>query len=212
MSAPETEIGGAEIIGRYKITRDKFISTSETKHLIKVCEEQAAIDLFKGKQTWVTRHVLVVLVLNTGLRVREIAALKIGDIYLGRKKAYIRVRDKEGVKKRDVYFDVRLGKLLKKYVKIKGEVWKQPSAPGDYLFSKREGRPFICMTLNTSFKKALEKAELPMHHSIHHARHTYATHLLAETGDLQYVQKQLGHESMAFTVIYADALLDQDKA
>ena len=199
-------------MGRLQITRNKFFSTDEVKQLIKVCEEQATLDLRKGRRAWITRHVLVAIALNSGLRLAEITALKIGDIHLGRKKTYIRVRNGEGGKKRDVYFNGTLAKLLKEYIKIKGEMWNQPSCPGDNLFSYKGGRPHTRWALYKSFKKALEMAGLPMHHSIHHARHTYAIHLLADTGDLKYVQKQLGNESSAFTAIYADILQEQNQA
>lgn len=191
-------------MGRLQITRDKFFSPDEVKQLIKVCEDQAALDLLKGKQTWVTRHVLVALAFGSGLRVSEIAALKIVDIYLGRKYLYLRVRNEEADKKRDVYISESLANVLEDYIKIKGEKWGQPNGPGDYLFSKKEGKPFTRMALHDNFKKALERAGLPRHHSIHHARHTYAVQLLASTGDLKYVQKQLGNESLAFTALYID--------
>lgn len=196
----------------YKLSRNRLFSTEEVKQLLKTCEERAELDVLKGRQVWVTRHMLVALALRTGLKVSEIVALKIGDIHLGRKETYIRVRNGEGGIKRDVYFNGTLATLLKEYIKIKGKVWKQPTDLDDYLFSKKTGRPFTRMALFTSFKKALERAGLPMHHSIHHARHTYATKLLADTGNLKYVQKQLGHESIAFTAIYADILPEQNKA
>ena len=67
------------------------------------------------------------------------------------------------------------------------------------------------MALHVSFKKALEGAGLPKHHSIHNARHTYAIHLLAETNNLEYVQKQLGHYDLAFTAAYMGDFPDPDK-
>lgn len=189
-----------------KMTRDKFLSIDEVKKLLKVCEEQAQLDLLKGRQTWVTRHMLVALALRSGLRVSEIAALKIGDIHLSGKESYISVRHGKGDKARTVYFNGNLVKPLKDYLEIKAKTWRQPTGPDDYLFSHKEGKPFTTTALHISFKKALEKAGLPLHHSIHHARHTYATHLLADTDNLRYVQRQLGHENITHTAIYADVL------
>jgi integrase/recombinase XerD len=57
-----------------------------------------------------------------------------------------------------------------------------------------------------SFKKVTEKAGLPLHYSIHSARHTYATILLAKTSNLRFVQKQLGHASLNMTSLYANIL------
>jgi site-specific recombinase XerD len=61
-----------------------------------------------------------------------------------------------------------------------------------------------------SFKQAIKKAKLPEHYSIHCARHTYATYLLHDTGNLRYVQKQLGHAQLAMTALYADVLPEEN--
>ena len=196
----------------YEITREKFMSTDEVKRLLRTCEELADLDLLKGRQTWVTRHMLVALALRSGLRVSEIAALKIGDIHLAGKETRLVVRKGKGGKLRDVYFNGSLANPLKAYIEIKARSWGQPTGPGDYLFSHGEGRPFTTTALHISFKKALEKAGLPMHHTIHHARHSYATHLLADTGNLRHVQKQLGHKNLAMTGLYADILPEQNQA
>lgn len=199
-------------MGKYKITRDKFLSTDEVKRLLKVCEEQADLDLLKGRQIWVTRHMLVTLALRSGLRVKEIAALKIGDIRFSGQENYIRVKSGKGDKPRDVYFNNRLSKPLKRYIEVKKKTWKQPTEPGDYLFTAREGKPYTTTALHISFKKALQKGGLPLHHTIHHARHTFATHLLADTENLRYVQRQLGHENIAHTALYADILPEHNQA
>ena len=49
----------------YEITREKFMSTKEVKRLLRTCEELADLDLLKGRQTWVTRHMLVALALRS---------------------------------------------------------------------------------------------------------------------------------------------------
>jgi site-specific recombinase XerD len=196
----------------YQINRSKFLSAEEMKRLLKTCEEMADLDLLKGRQTWVTRNMLVALALRSGLRVSEIAALKVGDILLAGKETRLVVRNGKGGKERDVYFNGGLTKPLKQYIDIKARSWGQPTGPGDYLFTSRNGKPYTTTALHISFKKALDKAGLPKHHTIHHARHTFATHLLADTGNLKFVQKQLGHVSIAMTGLYADILPEQNQA
>jgi len=50
-----------------------------------------------------------------------------------------------------------------------------------------------------------------MTYSIHSARHTYATLLLAKSNSLRFVQKQLGHASIAMTSLYADVLPEMNQ-
>jgi len=47
---------------------------------MKICREQSDLDLLKGRQTWPVRYMLIDLALFSGLRVAEIAALKLGDL------------------------------------------------------------------------------------------------------------------------------------
>lgn len=198
-------------MAKYKITRDKFLTPDECRKLLKVCRDLADLDLTKGRQTWITRYMLVDLAIRSGLRVGEIASLKVGDLHLNGKDHYLAVKDGKGSKDRDVYIDPVLTKHLRDYLVIKRKAWRQDTNPGAYLFPSREGKPYTTTALHISFKKALERAGLPLHHSIHHARHTYATVSLATSDNLRFVQKQLGHENIGHTALYADLLPEKNR-
>jgi hypothetical protein len=49
-----------------------------------ICQEKYQLDLLYDRQTWPVRYMLVVLAMYSGLRVAEIADLKVGDFYLSR--------------------------------------------------------------------------------------------------------------------------------
>lgn len=53
--------------------------------------------------------------------------------------------------------------------------------------------------LSYAFERALKSAGLPLHHSIHSLRHTFATLLLQRGESIQYVCDQLGHSSIKIT-------------
>ncbi len=194
----------------YMITRDKFLSPDETRQLLKVCEERAIVDRAKGRKTWITRYFLVHLVLHTGLRVSEIANLCIGDLHLqGISDMYLIVRHGKGHgkgKKRTVYLDKQIVKHIKKYADNKKKEGGFPLHADAPLLAKNNGEKYSTTALYLSFKQALKAAKLPLHYSIHSARHTYATILLAKTNNLRFVQKQLGHASLNMTTLYADVL------
>ena len=100
----------------YKITRDKFLSPKELRLLLRLCEERAYIDLHKGRKTWVTRYMVIHLALSSGLRVSEIASLKIGDLFInGKGDTYLIVQNGKGGRKRDVYLDRDIVKHIKQY-------------------------------------------------------------------------------------------------
>ena len=195
----------------YRITRDKFLSSSEARRLLKTCQEKALVDTAYGRNTWVTRYMLVHLAFNTGLRVSEIADLEIGDLFLkGISDVYLIVRHGKGKgkkgKKRDVYLDRVIVKHIRDYIDYKKKVLDQSVDIDAPFFASNGGKKFTTTGLYLSFKKALKAANIPQHYSIHSARHTYATMLLAKTNNLRFVQKQLGHSSINMTALYADVL------
>ena len=189
---------------KYKINRDKFMSQEEVRALLKTCEDEAILDAAKGKKTWPTRFMLVHLALHSGLRVSELAALKIGDMHLSGRETYLVVQNGKGGKKRDVYIDREIVKHLKDYIAVK-KTWREAVDEGAPLFMGRSGH-YTETALHLSFRKAVEAARLSRRYSIHAARHTYATLLLARTNNLRFVQKQLGHASLNMTSLYADVL------
>jgi site-specific recombinase XerD len=149
---------------------------------------------------------LIDLALFSGLRVAEIANLKIGDIELTTKDPYLIVRKGKRGKKRDVYMDKELVNHLKTFIAWKKKIMAESVEADSPLFTGRNGKHCAAITLMKSYKRAIEESHLPSHYSIHSARHTYATFLLHATNNLRYVQKQLGHSKISMTALYADVL------
>ena len=190
----------------YNIDRTKILDQDQRLKLLKTCKERAELDLLHGRETWIRRYMLVDLVLFTGLRVAEIANLKIGDLELKVNDPYLIVRSGKRGKKRDVYMDKDLVKNLKSFISWKKKTMGEAIENDSPLFSGRNGKHCAAITLMKSFKRAIEESSLPLHFSIHSARHTYATFLLHATNNLRYVQKQLGHSKISMTALYADVL------
>ncbi|MBA7570970.1 Tyrosine recombinase XerC [subsurface metagenome] len=196
----------------YSITRDKFLSSKEKNRLLRVCKREAKRDLSQDRTVWVTRYMLIHLALNSGLRVSEIAALKVRDLHLNGKENYLTVQHGKGKKKRNVYLDDEIVKHLHIYKETKKTVWGLPVTDEDPFFTGRGGNHYTTTALEISFKKAIGKADLSHYYSIHSSRHTYATFLLAKTKNLRFVQKQLGHASIAMTSLYADVLPEMNQS
>lgn len=193
----------------YKITRDKLFETDERNAILKTSEERSIIDLSKGRITWPIRWMLVHLAMNTGLRISEIASLRLEDVRLNSKPPYIFVRRGKRGKSRDVYIDRDLTKHLKEFIKQK-QTWDQSIESEAPLFSGRIGKPFSTTALHISFKEAVRAAGLRENLSIHCARHSYATLLYYKTKDLRAVQKQLGHSDLNMTTLYADIMPEEN--
>lgn len=194
----------------YIITPEDFLSRKERQQLIKTCREHSELDLLKGRQTWPIRYMLIDLALYSGLRVAEMAALNVSDLILEEPDPYLIVRHGKGNKKRIVYIDQKLCKHLKDFLVYKAKSLKQSLDGQSPLFSGWHGQHSPPITLMKSFKKAIEVADLPSRYSIHKARHTYATYLLHDTGNMRYVMQQLGHSDISMTALYANILPEEN--
>lgn len=196
----------------YAIDPDKFLGRDERKKLLKTCSDQAELDLLHGRRAWIVRYMLIDLALYSGLRVAEIAALRIDDLRLKSNDSYLVVRNGKGSKRRTVYLDGVLVNHLKDFIELKKKSLEESIEPDAPLFTGRDGGHPQPITLMKSFKRAIEEANLPDHYSIHSCRHTYATFLLHDTKNLRYVQRQLGHADIGMTALYSGILPEENGA
>jgi integrase len=169
----------------------------EVRQLRTVTEARAITDLKAGRIGGVRAWMLVDLALTTGLRVSEMAALRLKDVDL--KRGYISVTRLK--RKKKAKNTLAIGKDIIQHLKDYISSMERKTGP---LFVGSRG-PLTAQGLQRIWKRSVKFAGLPKELSIHSARHTIAVHLLKKTGNLRQVQKQLGHASPATTAnMYAD--------
>lgn len=134
-----------------------------------------------------------------GLRVSELVALKISDLFF--EEGFIKITGK-GNKQRFV----PVGDLTQKYM----EIYKNTARIHlniqkgfeDTLFLNRRGKQLTRAMIFTIIKDLAVKIDLNKNISPHTLRHSFATHLLENGADLRSIQLMLGHESITTTEIY----------
>ena len=182
------------------ITPDKYLTKEDTKSLRKTCHEAATIAKSKGIQAPVRDALIIELALGSGLRVSEMANLKVEDLYLKRGQGALHVKNGKGGKNRVVDIGSNLKKQILEYLDYR-------TMDSPYLFPSERGEKMSRSGIQQVFKKWAKKSGLPSHYSIHSLRHTYATNLYKASGyNLRLVQKQLGHSSPSITQVYADVM------
>ena len=142
------------------------------------------------------RAILEVLY-GCGLRVSELTALKISQIYLA--EGFVRVIGK-GDKQRLVPLGDMAADAIEAYLAV-----RPVPAPGcsDILFlGGRTGRPLSRVSVFSIVKHQALAAGIRKEISPHTFRHSFATHLVENGADLRLVQEMLGHESILTTEIY----------
>jgi integrase/recombinase XerD len=155
--------------------------------------------------TWLGRrdHALLVLMIQTGVRVSELSGLRVGDVHLG-SGPHIRVLGK-GRKKRATTLTGETVAILRTWLR---ECQAQPDEP---LFPTRQGRPLSRYTVGVIVAKhaTTAAARCPSlqakHVTPHTLRHTNAMLLRAKGVDIATIALWLGHESTQTTHIYEHA-------
>ena len=194
---------------QWKPPPDKIMDLEEVQRLRDVLLGRAVADLAKGRRTGIVRWAVVDLALTTGLRVSEIAALKVGDVRLTGSKPQLTVRSGKGGKKRTIPLSGPFSAIkthLAEFIDWKGYA-KEPTGPSVPLFARQyQGRSeaYTPDALKVQFKRALQDAGIaPERYSIHCARHTALTYLYDRTKNLRLVQDIAGHSTPAMTAHYA---------
>ena len=137
---------------------------------------------------------------GAGLRVSEVAALKIDDIDSAR--MLIRVEQGKGRKDRNAMLSPQLLALLRLW-------WREGKRrnvmlPHGWLFPGRScTEPVSTRQINRAVHEAAEVAGIRKHVSPHTLRHSFATHLLEQDVDIRVIQVLLGHSKLDTTALYA---------
>ncbi|TRX00423.1 site-specific tyrosine recombinase XerD [Flavobacterium gawalongense] len=134
-----------------------------------------------------------------GLRVSELTALKISDLFF--EEGFIKITGK-GNKQRFV----PIGNLTQKYIQIYKDTMRIhlniKKGFEDTLFLNRRGNQLTRAMIFTIIKDLATKINLNKNIGPHTLRHSFATHLLENGADLRSIQLMLGHESITTTEIY----------
>ena len=135
-------------------------------------------------------RVLILLLLHAGIRIGSAVALDIGDVDFEHGELQLRTGKN----------DSRSTTVLPASVAepLRGLIGERASGPvfsaGDRRVSVRNAQRRIAGWFEAAGIRG---------RSAHSLRHTFATGLLAKTGDLRLVQSALGHKSIISTTVYA---------
>ena len=184
----------AEAIGTPKLPKrlPKYLTVDESLKLL------GAITDDKSSKTTVRDYAMIVIFLNSGVRLSELVGLSISD--LDRELTSMRVVGK-GNKERLVYLNDACRSALRDYLAFRGMMEiKDRSA----LFLSMRGDRISNKTVQYVVKKYLDLAGLEYKRfSTHKLRHTAAT-LMYQSGkvDVRVLKDILGHEQLNTTQIY----------
>jgi integrase/recombinase XerC/integrase/recombinase XerD len=141
-------------------------------------------------------HAIVVLFLDTGLRLSELVGLSVEDVRVG--ESWLKVYGKGG-KERIVPFGARTTKVLNRY----SSFYRPADGISDAFFVNEDGSSLTENAVKQVFKRLQVRAGLPRLHP-HLLRHTFATSYLMAGGDVFSLQAILGHTTLEMTRRYVN--------
>ena len=174
----------------------KFLDADEKRQLTSVFNSRY--------DSGVKNLCMVRLMLEAGLRVSELCALRVRDLNMA--TCQLDVRDGKGGKDRTLWVSHELRDLV-------GE-WLERRPAGEWLFPTRTGKQTSARSVRRTVKHYAEKAGIEWADEVspHTLRHTFATNLLRRTGNLRLVQKALGHADISTTQIYTHVVDEELEA
>ena len=180
-----------------------FVSESRMEDVVALLRDDIATADFERLRD----AVIVLLFYTAGLRLAELANLKISDISADYRT--IRILGK-GEKERIVPLIGRMGEILKKYF---SQFSSQNICIGQKkaLILSKKGEPISVRTIQRIVDRKLKGAGIQGKTSPHTLRHTFATHLLNEGADLREIQELLGHSSLKATQVYTHTNIEKLK-
>ena len=137
---------------------------------------------------------MILLALNTGMRVQDLLKLSWSDIELATGRTHV----KKGKGKKDRVIFIKpaiLSALLDMTQKMSFE-------PRGLVFTTLGGEPIKDSYLRRMIAEKAKKAGISKRVYFHLLRHTYLTRLYSRTKDLRLVQEVAGHEDISTTQIY----------
>jgi site-specific recombinase XerD len=139
---------------------------------------------------------MFVLMVRCGLRISEVANLKLADLYLDEERPRL-VAHGKGSKERSVYLSPQAERTLRAYLA------ERPRVASDFVFLSYLGTGLSTTAIHYRLMHYREQAGVKL--TAHRLRHTFANDLVSVDVPVTSIQKLLGHAWLETTQIYVAA-------
>ena len=146
-------------------------------------------------------YAIVQLMLQAGLRVGEVAALRVTDVVMSDRSGSVRIRHGKGLKAREIPLNATVRRAVRQYL----EECNLPGQDKDAaLFVSSRNTAMPVRTIQAVISSLARRARLKrVAVSAHTLRHTFALGYLRDNpGKLVELASLLGHDSLDTTAIY----------
>jgi len=190
---------GDAIVRREELPRSapRALDADQKRALLRAAEESTARD-----------RAIVALLLFTGLRLSEAAALRVADVRVSARKGLVVVRSGKGDAYREVELNALVRAMLDEWVTERSKIAAQGETS---FFVSRTGNALSSRSIDLAVRRVAARARIEL--SAHVLRHTFVTGLVRAGNDLVLVAELAGHRRLETTRRYSlPSKADRQKA
>lgn len=171
---------------KYDVKPPRILSKMEYRALRDACRDDVRIAS------------IVELLLQTGIRIGELANLTLDDV----KGDKLVIHGLEGHETREVPLNKAAQNLLRKYTEVR------PGTKEKTLFVTKTGKPLLVRNIRTAIDRYFKIAGIK-DAKVNDLRHTFIAHHLMAGASLVLVSKLVGHKRLSTTEKYLDLIKDK---
>ncbi len=145
-------------------------------------------------------YAIIELLLQTGIRIGELASLKMEDV----KKDSLHIAAMEKHEQRTAPLNLRAREALKRYLEVRPKMENGP------LFVTKSGKSFLVRNIRTVIERYFRIAEIK-NAKVNDLRHTFVAHHLKHGLSLILLSKLLGHKRLSTTERYLNFVPERGK-
>lgn len=143
---------------------------------------------------------IIELLLQTGIRIGELASLRMSDL----QGDTMHISPFEKHEERVVPLNRPSKEALNRYLKIR------PQVQNDHIFITKSGKPFLVRNIRTAIERYFRLAEIE-NAKVNDLRHTFVAHHLKHGVSLVLLSKVLGHKRISTTERYLQYVKERGK-
>ncbi|MEN9407482.1 MAG: site-specific tyrosine recombinase XerC, integrase/recombinase XerC [Candidatus Parcubacteria bacterium] len=143
---------------------------------------------------------IIELLLQTGIRIGELANLRMADL----QGDALHISPFEKHEERVVPLNRPSKEALNRYLKVR------PQVQNDHIFITKSGKPFLVRNIRTAIERYFRLAEIE-NAKVNDLRHTFVAHHLKHGVSLVLLSKVLGHKRISTTERYLQYVKERGK-
>jgi integrase/recombinase XerD len=140
---------------------------------------------------------IIEVLLQTGIRIGELANLRVDDVYFGesQKEGSVYIRAMENRPERTVPLNKSAESAVRRYLAVR------PKTTNKALFITKTGKPLLVRNIRTSIDRYYRKAGITGA-KVNDLRHTWVAHHLSSGASIVLISKIAGHKRLSTTERY----------